>query len=652
MAPSPQQGTDAKAVGRGAVLAAIVVAIAIVVTAAPRVLTFWRSAEDVVSDTRLATLSPAPGAPKIVVVTITEETLAALPYRSPFDRRYLAELVTALGASGVSVLGIDILFDRPTEPAKDGALMAAFHGFKAPIVLAWADTRHGLEDLQAAFLDAFTEEAGVKRGLSVFETDSDGTVRRLPRIPAGEMQPFAAVIAAEAGAAAASPPGRIAYLRPAPDGASAVPTIPAQVVLTLAKTRPALLSAMLRGKIALIGADLPHDDRHRTPLGVIDSASNGLPGVVIHAQALDQILDGRRIREGGWEFEFILALLAAGWGVVATMRAIASWARTAALAAGLGLLWLGGFAAFLWASLLVPVVSPTIALGLGYGIASAYAYRRERQARAFIRGAFARFVPPAVVDALQKNPALLRLGGERRELTFLVTDVADFTVFVERLSPGELVVLMNDYLDGLSKIVLRHGGTIAKFMGDGMFAFFGAPLEQPDHAQRAVACAIAIDHFAERFCTDHPGFGRTRIGVNTGVAVVGNFGGKDRFDYTALGDAANTAARLESANKFIGTRIAISATTVRACPNTAVRPVGVFALKGKSEVLSVFEPIAEGMAKDILDRYRAAYDCLATGDRGAIDAFRALAAADPLAAFHLARLERGEWGTLVRLETK
>ncbi|MFO0997703.1 MAG: adenylate/guanylate cyclase domain-containing protein [Alphaproteobacteria bacterium] len=629
----------------------IALAVALLVIVAQRIFPFWRHAENVVEDTRVVTLGPAAGASRIVLVTITEDTLATLPFRSPVDRRFLARLVEELDRAGVEVLGIDILFDRPTEREGDVALIAALRAFGRPVVLAAADGRHGLDPAQQQYLESFIAAAGARKGLSVLETDSDGVVRRLPEAGPDETRHFAAALA-DASHIDVLSAERIAYLRPPSGSTDVFPAIPAEVALSLAASRPEFLATVVKGKIVLVGADLPHDDRHRTPLGITGEQPNGLAGVAIHAQALHQLLDGRRIRESAWWSDLALAFVAAAWGAGAATIALATWARIGALLAGLALVWAGGFAVFLWSSLLLPLVGPTVALGLGYGAASAYAYRREHRARAFIRRAFARFVSPAVVEALTREPGRLVLGGERRELTFLVSDVAGFTAHVERLPPAELVSLMNGYFDGLSRIILAQGGTIAKFVGDGVFAFFGAPLEQPDHAARAMAAALAIDRFAETFRRSHEGFGATRVGVHTGVAVVGNFGGSERFDYTALGDPANTAARLESSNKYTGVRIAVSAATARAVPGVVFRPIGALVLKGKSEALEAFEPVSDGLSPSALERYRIAYDRLAGGDEGAAEAFRDLAASDPLAAFHLARLSRGERGVRIAFEAK
>ena len=177
---------------------------------------------------------------------------------------------------------------------------------------------------------------------------------------------------------------------------------------------------------------------------------------------------------------------------------------------------------------------------------------------------------------------------------------------------------MNEYFDGTCEIILDHGGTIEKFVGDALHVMFNAPLDQPDHQQRAVACALALDAFCQAFVVHQRSrkinFGVTRIGVNTGVTVVGNFGGANRFDYSATGDAINTAARLESVNKQIGTRVCVSGTTIEHCHGVPCRPVGELVLKGKSESVAAFEPMSS--SEDFSAHRRRVHGRLSSAVRG------------------------------------
>ena len=282
----------------------------------------------------------------------------------------------------------------------------------------------------------------------------------------------------------------------------------------------------------------------------------------------------------------------------------------------------------------------------------------ERRQRRFIRQAFARFISPAVVDQLVSDPSRLSLGGERVDITCIFTDLAGFTTLIENLEPPVVLPLLNSYLDGLCRIVLEHDGTIDKIVGDALHAFFGAPVEQHDHPQRAMTCALALAKFADEFANQEIaiglGFGHTRIGVHSGIAVVGNFGGDSFFDYTAHGDVVNSAARLETANKPLGTRTCVSGATASRCPGIGFRPVGKLLLKGKAQELEAFEPFPENdRERAPLDAYADAFTLMENGESDALEAFLKLHEAypgDPLAEFHAKRLSAGESGTVIDLD--
>jgi class 3 adenylate cyclase len=284
----------------------------------------------------------------------------------------------------------------------------------------------------------------------------------------------------------------------------------------------------------------------------------------------------------------------------------------------------------------------------------------ERSQRQFIRQAFSRFISPAVVDQLMSDPEKLSLGGERMDITCLFTDLAGFTTLIENNEPSVVLPVLNRYLDGLCRVFLQHDGTIDKIVGDALHGFFGAPVPQPDHACRALRCALDVDAYARSFIAEKDaaalGFGATRIGVHSGTAVVGNFGGDAFFDYTAHGDVVNTAARLEGANKYLGTTVCASGETKSRCREVAFRPVGQLLLKGKSKSLEVFEPLrAECAEPSEISGYVDAYRLMAAGDNAALEAFTVLAESypdDPLAALHAGRLAQGKAGTLIVLDEK
>jgi adenylate cyclase len=325
------------------------------------------------------------------------------------------------------------------------------------------------------------------------------------------------------------------------------------------------------------------------------------------------------------------------------------------------LLALGG-AMFIASGTWLSISAPILGLLTSYLAEGGLSLVRERRRVRFIRGAFCRYVSADVVDKILERPERLVLGGERREVTFAFTDLTGFTAMTELMEPEQLVDVLRRYFDGMCGIVLSHGGTIERLAGDGLVAFFNAPVDQPDHAKRGVQCALALDSFSRQFeeaqaASDVP-VGNTRIGVNTGWVTVGNFGSSTRFHYTAMGDAINTAARLESANKYLGTRVIVSGVTRARCPAMQFRPVADIVLTGKHRAISVFEPVARSTGSlDMasLPEYQEAFDALKGGHPRSIVMFRQLAEAHPgdaLVRFHLQRLKAGSTGVRIELTAK
>jgi adenylate cyclase len=297
-------------------------------------------------------------------------------------------------------------------------------------------------------------------------------------------------------------------------------------------------------------------------------------------------------------------------------------------------------------------VEATIAKTLRF-VGAAREARARRASAERAHAALARYFSPNLAAELASDGRGLDLGARRRDITALFTDVAGFTGLVETLEPTALSKLLNGYFTGMTEIVFAHGGTVAKIMGDALMVLFGAPADQPDHAARAIACALDLDAFAERYRqashdAEQP-IGATRIGVNSGPALVGDFGGGLYFDYTAYGDTINTASRLEAANKALGTRICVSAHVVERAPDMKVRPVGDLMLRGRADPLRAYEPLRDADA----GAYRAAFDRLAANDPGARASFASLVGADPddpLANFHLRRLLNGQTGATVAID--
>ena len=286
--------------------------------------------------------------------------------------------------------------------------------------------------------------------------------------------------------------------------------------------------------------------------------------------------------------------------------------------------------------------------------------REEKEIAERAQAILSRYFSPSVVESLSQDPDSTNSKGEWRAATFLFTDLADFTPLVESSESEVIVSLLNAYLDSMTEIVFANGGTVMKIVGDSVHAVFGAPVEDPDQAAKAVACAMAIDDFAMRFKEEKNAegihLGVTRIGVHSGHAMIGNFGGEHFFDYSAYGDTVNVAARLEAANKIIGTRLCVSESVADAMPNFSGRPIGTLLLKGKSHAMACLEPLTPETAANPATRaYKEAFALMEAEDPRAKQAFASIVGRfgeDPLSVYHLGRLLAGESGVEIELSTK
>jgi adenylate cyclase len=317
----------------------------------------------------------------------------------------------------------------------------------------------------------------------------------------------------------------------------------------------------------------------------------------------------------------------------------------------------GGAFDFITKPIDFPDLEATIAKTIRHVEVLREAQRRQAAAER-AHASLSRYFSPNLAERLAGDSDAVDLGGQRREIATLFTDIASFTALVETLEPSVLGPLLSEYVGGMTDIVFAHDGTVAKVIGDALHVLFGAPGEQPDHAARAVTCALALDDFAETFRAGwHKkgvALGVTRIGVHAGPAIVGNFGGGRFFDYTAYGDTINVAARLEAGNKQLGTRICVSAPLAAKVTEFRGRPVGDLMLRGRIEGMRAFEPLRpEQYDTAATKSYLEAFAKLESGDPGAIAAFAAhigKVADDQLGSFHLKRLLNGATGTRIAME--
>lgn len=649
------------------------------------------------------------------VVDLDEQSLARIG-QWPWPRTQVAELVQRLEQAGAAAVVFDVLFAEPDRtspeqllrgnllppalatqlaalPDHDGQFAEVLK--RSNVVLGFAAeqsprdggpplSRFGLVQQgpsPLAFVPAFQgaarplaqlEQAARGLGAMTFRPDADGVVRRVPLFVSlnGELRPSLVaealrvaqrsgryrLISSDSGmqrvdigrlqiSTAASGELWVYFTRP-----QASRSIPAWQVLDGS-------APPLAGSIILVGTSAQGlQDLRFSPLGGI------IPGVEVHAQALEQVLTETLLLRPGWATAVEgLALLLGGLALgLLGLYAPALWSALLmmVLVAALNAAAWYGFVAH---RVLLDLFTPSLGLLLVYGAASIVRHMAAEREQRWIQEAFSRYVSPNLVNHLVAHPEQLALGGQRQTCSFVFTDITGFTTMMERQEPEAAVSLLNDYLEQVIGIAFRHEGTLDRIVGDAVAIMFSAPIPQADHQRRAMACALEINRFAQGYVAALGergiAFGQTRIAVHSGDVVVGNFGGSVIFDYRALGDPVNTTSRLESLNGQIGTLVCVSAAIREHCPEVPMRPVGEVQLKGKAEAVAVFEPL-EAMAVPATDRdeaYEIAYQLLASDAAEALGAFETLSQQRPwdgLVAYHLQRLRNGERGNQLVMASK
>jgi adenylate cyclase len=357
-----------------------------------------------------------------------------------------------------------------------------------------------------------------------------------------------------------------------------------------------------KDKIILIGAtaaDL-HDDYF-----VPTSYGKAMPGVEIHANIIQQMITGKSVEQASDTLTITMIFLASVI-VALTIYYLPIWLATIICAALMIVYLFAAIFAFN-AGIILNLVYLPFAIVATYISNMTYYYLSEKKSRKKVIGAFEKYVSKEVVKEILDDPEKLKLGGERRTITIFFSDIRGFTTISEKLSPEELVKLLNEYLTEMTNIILTHNGVVDKYMGDAIMAFWNAPLDQPKHAELTCSTALEMEKRLKQLQKEWASRGvpplEIGVGINTGPAVVGNMGSYERFDYTAMGDTVNLGSRLEGLNKQYGTRIIISETTKTAVEKKPflVRKLDRVMVKGKKEPITIYE--LSSKKEDALDWY-------------------------------------------------
>jgi class 3 adenylate cyclase/CHASE2 domain-containing sensor protein len=586
---------------------------------------------------RAAVGRPWSAEPSPVAVIAVDERSLESPELASSPRALFApvwaDLTQGLTAAGVRAIGFDLLFTYSANrlsPDHDRPFLEALAQHRDRVVLA-----RSARSLPAPPFLAALDADDPSLGLAELVADPDGVYRRVPRgyrADTEEVPTLAAALLARAGVAA--PPGAVLLTpRQHPE---AIPTYGLAAVLRCARESPATLARALSGRLVFVGSTLPDEDRkvssarflHPVPegpplgpcglrhLGASNPASAAVPGVYLHALAVDAVVRGELTRTAPG---VVIALLTALVAALATLTALnqSPWRTLGLMVLATAALFAIATAALVW-RLWLPLALPFAAVLTAPPVGYVVRYLVEERTRRRIEVAFGRYLSPHVVEQLVMSAGALRLGGERRDVSVMFADLSGFTALSGKVSPEELTRLTNEYLAYIVDAVETQGGYVDKFIGDAVMAIWGAPAPDGEHAVRAVRAALASARAIDAARLAGQARGQTgfsvKIGINSGPAVVGNVGTERRYNYTAVGETVNVASRLEGAPGVYDCAIVVGEATASLARDAFLfRELDRVRVKGREAPLTIFEPLAQRAAADDdvigrQERYEAALE--------------------------------------------
>ena len=593
-------GLKIKLGGKSALVLVTLLSVAVAYVADTYV-AFVTLAERTVEDRRVASALPVePQDPNIVILGITEDTLTQFPYREPVDHHFLADLLKWVESKHPRAVGMDILFDQPTEEDKDNELKQVIANYSVPLVISYYDNRDEISDEQFEFLNGFVpEQDRVQANLP----EDDGIVRTIPKsekMRNGQVMPsFARGLVMKLGI---DPPDKVTSI--AWHGSPSIDVKPFQMVPAHAvKIIPATMLD-ITNKVVLIGGYFTLRDTHRTPFSNDRAGAKGeAPGIEVHAHAISQFLAGRSVEKPKlWQRLGLLALLAAigaGLGSLDTSTVKRFGLAGVALAG----LWFTGFYLSYKFGIMIRLIEPSIALLFSTWATEAVMGAEAKRQREFINSAFTRYLNPSLVKRLADDPNQLQLGGEIRDMTLLFCDIRGFTTISEKFDAQGLTRFINRFLTPMTDLIMANRGTIDKYMGDCIMAFWNAPLDDPEHATHGCRAALAmrsrLRELNAAWKAEAEAAGQVHIAVNVGIGLnsglccVGNMGSDQRFDYSVLGDDVNLASRLEGQSKTYGVDIVIGENTARGASSLAVLELDSIKVKGKTKPVTIYALVGD-----------------------------------------------------------
>ncbi|HED11392.1 MAG TPA: adenylate/guanylate cyclase domain-containing protein [Caldithrix abyssi] len=600
----------------------------------------------------------------IVVIDIDGRSVSELGKFYQWPRRYYPQIIDYLDTGGAAAIGLDIIFDRDIwRPEEDKLFINSVrrqgHVYNA-LYFGGADSlnfRYAMKKEPAAFEakkfyyevhsphrprfrkeqrleNEFFELLNASRGVGHvnFNADIDGVVRSIHLFtdfndhlyPSLALRIYMDMLGADS--IAVDDPERLSLY----GGGRELAAIPiderGNMLINYYGTYKTfryisfydILSKNIdaeyfRDKVFLVGTSLAGlFDLRSTPI------LQAFPGVEIHANILNTLINGDFVRRTQAATGFIITLLIGAFLGILISYMSPFWSIMAVLLTGAGYVVTAAILFFdqnIW----LDIVNPLLTIIFTFSLTYVYRFATEERKKRFIRSTFSHFVTKSVVDELLANPEKIKLGGEKKNCTVFFSDVAGFTSISERLTPEALVSLLNDYLTQMTNIVFKYNGMLDKYEGDAIMAVFGAPVSHGNDAYNACAAALEMQETLRRMRDLWRKQGKdelhARMGINTGPMVVGNMGSETRFDYTVMGDAVNLGARLEPANKQYGTLIMIGDETRKQAGDLIiVRQLDLLRVKGKNEPVKVYELVGtreKGISEDtqrVLELFRGGFE--------------------------------------------